>query len=134
MRVASEAARALDLRCAEADVQVALHIVGELEPEAVSRELGAIAEAAYHVTTRADGLTLILDVPRVQEVSRSYEAMSRMAVHLGRTLGARVVDDRGNVLDERALAAIGAELEPIRRQLSEAGIEPGSPVALRLFS
>jgi FtsZ-interacting cell division protein ZipA len=60
--------------------------------------------------------------------------MARMATQLASTLGGRVVDDRGNALDERALAAIGAELEPIRRQLSENGVEPGSLLALRLFS
>src|SRR5580765_2233076 len=134
MREALEAARALDQRCADADVQVALHVVGELDAGAVSRELAAITEAPYHMTTRPDGLTLVLDVPRVPDISRSYEAMTRMAVHLGHALGGRVVDDRGNLLDERALAAIGAELEPMRRQLAEAGVEPGSPLALRLFS
>jgi len=134
MREALETARALDKRCAEADVQVALHVVGGIDPAAASAALAGLSEAPYHVTERADGLTLILDVPRTQEIARSYEAMTRMAVHLASTLGGRVVDDRGNALDERALAAIGAELEPMRRQLAEAGIEPGSPLALRLFS
>jgi len=134
MREVLEAARVLDRRCADADVQVALHVVGELDPAGVAVALAGIAEAAYHVAERADGLTLILDVPRVPDITRSYEAMTRMAAHLAHTLGGRVVDDRGNALDERALAAIGAELEPMRRQLAEAGIEPGSPLALRLFS
>ena len=60
--------------------------------------------------------------------------MTRTAMQLAAALGGRVADDRGNALDERALAAIGAELEPMRRQLAESGIEPGSPLALRLFS
>ncbi len=134
MRQSIEAARELDRRCAQADVQVALHVVGELDPAAVDAALGAIVDAAFEHARRADGLTLVLDVPRVPELTRSYEAMARMAAHLASTLGGRVVDDRGNALDERALAAIGAELEPIRRQLAESGIEPGSPLALRLFS
>jgi hypothetical protein len=134
MREALEAARDLDRRCADADVQVALHVTGELDPAAVSSALAELGEVPYHVTERSDGVTLVLDVPRVADVGRSYEAMTRMAAHLAHTLGGRVVDDRGNPLDERALAAIGAELEPMRRQLSEAGVEPGSPLALRLFS
>jgi hypothetical protein len=38
------------------------------------------------------------------------------------------------VLDERALAAIGAQLEAVGAQLEAHGIEPGSPTALRLFA
>jgi hypothetical protein len=138
MREALEAARALDKRCAEADVQVALHVVGDIGEAAVDAEVAAavanVGEPPYQLARRGDGLTLILDVPRSLDIARSYEAMTRMATHLASTLGGRIVDDRGNALDERALAAIGAELEPIRRQLSESGVEPGSPLALRLFS
>jgi hypothetical protein len=134
MRQALEAARALDKRCAEADVQVALHVVGDFAEGAVDAAVAGIGEPPYQLARRGDGLTLILDVPRSQDIARSYEAMARMAAHLASTLGGRIVDDRGNALDERALAAIGAELEPIRRQLSEAGVEPGSVLALRLFS
>lgn len=138
MRPALEAARALDKRCAEADVQVALHVVGEFGEGAAEAAVGAAvsdrSEPPYQLARRGDGLTLILDVPRSPDIARSYEAMTRMATHLASALGGRIVDDRGNALDERALAAIGAELEPIRRQLSESGVEPGSPLALRLFS
>jgi hypothetical protein len=38
------------------------------------------------------------------------------------------------VLDERALAGIGAQLETVRAALAERGIEPGGPAAQRLFS
>ena len=134
MREALEVARALDRRCADADVQVALHVIGEIDRAAAAAELAGVADAPYQAAERVDGLTLILDVPRVADVTRSYQAMTRMAVHLAGALGGRVVDDRGNALDERSLAAIGAELEPMRRLLAEAGIEPGSPLALRLFS
>jgi hypothetical protein len=134
MREALDAARTLDRRCADADVQVALHVIGEIDAAAAAAELARLADAPYQAVERADGLTLIMDVPRVADVTRSYESMTRMAVHLAGSLGGRVVDDRGNALDERALASIGAELEPMRRLLAEVGIEPGSPLALRLFS
>jgi hypothetical protein len=55
-------------------------------------------------------------------------------VSSARRLGGRLVDDNGNGLDERALAAIGAELQATRSRLAELGIEPGSPLALRLFA
>jgi hypothetical protein len=44
------------------------------------------------------------------------------------------VDDAGRELDERALGAIARELEAVRARLSACGIEPGSPLALRVFS
>ena len=59
-------------------------------------------------------------------------AMARAAPLAARR--AASVDDNGNALDERALAAIGVELEAVRARLAAAGIEPGSPLALRLFS
>ena len=134
MREALEAARELDRRCAEADAQIALHVIGELDQGALDAALGGIVDPPYDLAPRADGVTLVLDVPRTPDLARSYEAMARSAGQLAAALGGRIVDDRGSTLDERALAAIGAELEPMRRQLAEAGIEPGSALAARLFS
>ena len=122
MREALAAAQALDRVCADVDVQIALHV---LEPAETS-----IRNEGFSVGQRADGVTLMLDVPRTPDLSRSYAAM----VEAARRLGGRLVDDNGNSLDERALAAIGVEVESIRNRLVEAGIEPGSPLALRLFS
>jgi FtsZ-interacting cell division protein ZipA len=48
--------------------------------------------------------------------------------------GGRLVDDNGRVLDERAIAAIEAQLQAVRHTLVERGIEPGSALAQRLFS
>jgi hypothetical protein len=135
MRQALEAARQLDKLCADTDIQVAFHVVaGHLDPAAVDRAVSEIGQAPYEVARRADGVTLVLDIPRAPDVARSYEAMTRMAKHLAATLGGSVVDDRGNALDDRALGAIEAQLEPMRRQLAEGGIQPGGPLALRLFS
>ncbi len=135
MREALESARALDRLCTETDIQVALHVVREgLDDEALDAATREIPDAPYQVTRRSDGLTLLLDMPRTHEVVRSYEAMARMATQLASALEGRVVDDRGADLDERALAAIGTQLEEVRRQLAHGGIEPGSALALRLFS
>src|SRR5262245_62784427 len=122
MREALAAAQALDQVCADVDVQIALHV---LEPAETS-----IRHEGFSVGQRADGVTLMLDVPRTPDLSRSYAAM----VEAARRLGGRLVDDNGNSLDERALAAIGVEVESIANRLVEVGIEPGSPLALRLFS
>ena len=123
MREALDAAQALDRACADVDVQIALHVLGPVEVELRGGE-------GFSVARREGGVTLLLDVPRTPDLGGSYAAMTRAA----RRLGGRVVDDNGNALDERALGAIGAEVEALRMRLGEIGIEPGSPLALRLFS
>lgn len=128
MRAALEAARSLDQACAEADIQVALHVIG------ASFGSEKFTEQPFQVTPREDGLTLTLDVARTSDPARSYEMMARTGRELAASAGGRLVDDKGQRLDERALAAIGAELEAVRRSLAERGIELGSPLALRLFS
>jgi hypothetical protein len=45
-----------------------------------------------------------------------------------------MVDDNGNTLDERAVAAIAQQLDGVCARLETQGIAPGSPAALRLFS
>ncbi len=123
MRRALETARELDRSCADCDVQIALHVLGV----PTAQDLG---EQPFQVTLREEGLTLTLDVARTAEPGRAFEAMARTA----RQLGGRLVDDNGNAVDERALAAIGAQLEAVRQTLADRGIEPGSALALRLFS
>jgi hypothetical protein len=127
MRETLQAARELDGACAEADIQVALHVVG-VAPEQQFRE------QPFQATPRADGVTLTLDVARTPEPARSYEAMARAGRDLAAAQGGRLVDDEGRELDERALASIAVQLEAVRQVLAGRGIEPGSPLALRLFS
>jgi len=127
MREALEAARELDRACADADIQVALHVVGVAAVPQIDSSL-------FSAAPRPDGVTLTLDVARTAEPRRAYEAMARAGMQLAAAGGGRIVDDNGTVLDERALAAIGAQLEAVRVMLSGHGIEAGSPLALRLFS
>ena len=128
MRGSLDAARELDRFCADADIQVALHVVG---PNV--KRTGAGNPAGFEITERSDGLTLTLDVARSGDPPRSFEAMARAARQLAAQDG-RVVDDNGRPVDERALAAIAAQLEAARRSMAERGIEPGGALALRLFS
>ena len=122
MREALEAAQAFDRACAELDVQIALHVLGPAET--------SVKKEGFSLAPRTDGVTLLLDVPRTPEPAKSYAAM----VAAARRLGGRMVDDNGNNVDERALAAIGVEIESLRARMTEIGVEPGSPLALRLFS
>ena len=128
MRPALEAAQELDRACADADVQVALHVVGAPGAEAPA------GEHPFQVSRRQDGLTLTLDVARTAEPGRSYEAMVRAGRQLAAAGGGRLVDDNGTALDDRALATIGAHLDVVHQELAGRGIEPGSALALRLFS
>lgn len=128
MREALDAARELDRICADADIQVALHVVG------IGFTPAEFDGQPFEATPREDGLTLTLDVARTHEPARGYEAMARAGRQLAQARGGRLVDDTGRELDERALAAVGTELEAVRQRLASSGIEPGSPLALRVFS
>lgn len=127
LRVALHTARELDRICADADIQVALHIIGEnIEPD--------LEQQPFQVVRRQDGVTLTLDVALAPDLGASYEAMARAGRTLAAKYGAKLVDDRGEALDERALSAIGAQLDAVRQTLAAHGIETGSPLAQRLFS
>ena len=83
---------------------------------------------------RIPRLTLTLDVPRTPELRRSYESMVVLARDLAATLNGRLQDDNARGLDEHALSAIAAQLEPVRADLERRGFAPGGALALRLFS
>lgn len=127
MREALQAARELDSACVEADIQVALHVVGVAPDQTFRGE-------PFQATPRGDGVTLTLDVARTPDPARSYDAMARAGRDLAAAQGGRLIDDEGRELDERALARIRVQLEAIRELLAGRGIEPGSALALRLFS
>jgi FtsZ-interacting cell division protein ZipA len=81
-----------------------------------------------------EALSLALDVARVPDTRRSFESMTRLAHQLAAVLGGSIVDDNGNALDERAVAAIAAQLDAVSSRLDAQGLPPGGPAALRLFS
>ena len=128
MREALDAARELDRICADADIQVALHVVG------IGFTPAQFEGQPFQAAARDDGVTLTLDVARTAEPARGYEAMARAGRTLAQSRGGRLVDDAGRELDERALASVGAQLDAVRQRLVACGIEPGSPLALRVFS
>ena len=128
MRAALEGARELDKVCADSDIQVALHVIGQgIEPDARRAAVpGGAARGRRH-----PGARRCASRPTSGAATRRWRAPDA-AWRLRH--GARLVDDRGNALDERALAAIGAQLEAVRQTLAGHGIDTGSPLALRLFS
>jgi len=87
--------------------------------------------AEFVATDAARGM---LDLARTPDTRRSFESMIRLAHQLAAVLGGSMVDDNGNLLDERAIAAIAQQLDAVRARLESHGLPPGSPSALRLFS
>jgi len=168
MRDALDAARSLDGLCAQADIQVAFHVVAGPGAVFAGTKVRAAAEAAgflldprgrfvlsdegghelYVLADRSEAkfepatmkdatsqaLILSMDVPRVPDTQRTFDAMVRFGRHLAQLLGGGLVDDNNQPLDERAIAAINAQLLVVRRSLEAQGIAPGSAFALRLFS
>jgi hypothetical protein len=153
IRPAAEAARSLDEFCADSDIQVVVHVVagnGSL-PEAGVRNLaeaaGMMLEAdgrftlrdgegrlLYGLGPREGGVSLTLDVPRVPHFQHVFRSMGKFASELAVALGGTLVDDNQNPLNERALEAIGMQLDAVRAAFDARGIPSGSASALRLFS
>jgi hypothetical protein len=59
-----------------------------------------------------------------------YAAASVIALDLG----VRIVDDNGQPVDAASLASVERKLEELYERMRQAGYEPGSPRALRLYA
>jgi len=95
---------------------------------------GSRFEAAAIDDAALSGISLSLDVPRAPDLRRSFLSMAEFAGQLADALGGSLVDDNRNALDDRALAAIGAQLDSVRGAFEAKDIATGSAQALRLFS
>lgn len=82
----------------------------------------------------AIGLSLQLDVPRVERPTRRFDEMVVLARVIGEDLGAAVVDDHRTTLSDRAIALIRAQVAAIEKKMHSYPIIPGSALARRLFS
>ncbi len=103
-----------------------LYTVANLEPNLF------LKESLETLKTRA--ITAVMDVPCVPPTSSSFEAFRAFAFHLAKVLGGQVVDDNRQPIQASALEAIGQEVENIRARMRDEGIEPGGPIALRVFA
>ena len=83
---------------------------------------------------RVKGLTLLLDVPRVEHPVERFDEMVKLAQHLALELGAAVVDDHRVALSELSLAQIREQISLIESRMLAAEIQPGGAQARRLFS
>ncbi len=85
-------------------------------------------------TLSTHGITVLLDVPRVEDGPKVLDRMHEIARGLATTLGGRLVDDNRSVLNETSVARIKEQLRSIHAAMEARGIPAGSARALRLFS
>ena len=83
---------------------------------------------------RVKGLTLLLDVPRVEHPPKRFDDMVKLARSLAKALGAALVDDHRIVLSDISLAQIREQVVAIEDRMKYGEIVPGSAKARRLFS
>jgi len=83
---------------------------------------------------RVRGLTLLLDVPRVENPASRFDEMLALARKLAQALSASLVDDHRVVLSDTSLAQIREQISVIESRMLAGDIEPGSPRARRLFA
>lgn len=86
---------------------------------------------AGHATS---GLTLLLDVPRVEMPAEQFDRMLEVAHALARELQLNLVDDNRVVLNEAGLARIREQIAGVETKMVENGIAPGIAQARRLFA
>jgi FtsZ-interacting cell division protein ZipA len=84
------------------------------------------------LTTR--GITFLLDVPRVADPPRVFDALLELARNCASTLGGSLVDDNRAVLTAESIAKIRRQIEGISGKMDAAQISAGGTRALRLFS
>lgn len=80
------------------------------------------------------GLTLSMDVPRVNDGTLAFDRMLAVARQLTTTLGGLLVDAQRAPLSDAMIDAIRAKTAELQQRMRDGGIEPGSIRALRLFS
>lgn len=80
------------------------------------------------------GLTLLLDVPRVEQPAQRFDGMAVLARQLAMGLRATLTDDHRVALGEPGLALIREQVADIEKRMLSGNITPGSVQARRLFS
>jgi FtsZ-interacting cell division protein ZipA len=85
-------------------------------------------------TTSTAGITLLLDVPRVEEPAGQFDRMIQVARLLAKELQLNLVDDHLVTLNDKGLALIRERINDVELKMCAKGITPGSTQARRLFS
>lgn len=81
-----------------------------------------------------DHLSLELDVPLAPVTAQPLRMMFAAASVIALDLGMQIVDDNGRLVDAASLARVEEQLEALYERMRQAGYEPGSARALRLYA
>ncbi len=158
----AERARMLDKVCAQLDLQIGLTLHGKVGPMPGQSFLLAAQKQGFILKKGAlrylrndrelfriedtqplseerlkkaiQNPVVLLDVPHVAQPELVFDEMLKQTMRLAQTLSAELIDDRHKPLRDQGLTMIRAEVEKSTQALLEAGIEPGSPRAFRLFA
>ncbi len=79
-------------------------------------------------------VSLLLDLPRVAVAHQPWQAMLACARKLCEDFQGELLDDQGRLLGEATIQAITTQVRQRQEALVDAGIEPGSVLALRAFN
>ena len=85
-------------------------------------------------TARCSGITLLLDLPRVENPALLFDQMMHVAHEFAAELQVDLVDDHRARLSEDGLARIRTKIVEVETKMRDHGIAPGSAQARRLFS
>lgn len=80
------------------------------------------------------GITLLLDVPRVENPGNQFDQMMHVARELAKELQVNVVDDHRVLLSDSSLAHIRTQIAEVEAKMRTQDIVAGSAQARRLFS
>ena len=160
---AAARARELDRFCAEADIEVAVNVVGQFgatfavpRVKSLALEHGLSETASGGLVSYASdgstefairplddatarggnyygGLTFALDVPQSPSPVATFDDMVRVAESFAQKLGGQLVDDNKRPLSGAGIATIRRTVEAVAAQMQSQGVPPGSTLAQRLF-
>jgi hypothetical protein len=80
------------------------------------------------------GVTLLLDVPRVEHPAEVFDHLVHVGQSFARTLSANLVDDHRVPLSDAALARTRTQIVEVEAKMCARNLAPGSVHARRLFS
>jgi len=134
--LASEVAEAAQLHGMSLQADGAFHLL-DARGFTVFSLCNADAAPFQHHTfnhMRVKGLTVLLDVPRVEHPAQRFDDMVILARRMAQTLGAALVDDHRVVLSDASLAQIREQIAALEERMLSGDILPGSAHARRLFA
>lgn len=105
---------------------------GHAQFSLANQEEQPFREGGVGLTTH--GVTLLFDIPRVADGLAVFDRMTSLGLRLAETLGGKLVDDNGRMVNQDNLQKDRRRLADYYARMRLRGIEAGSERALRLFS